>query len=51
MFLKVIIRHYGYELDEYIAKTNYRNIGTFILAKNKLFEFISQQLRNLNLKC
>lgn len=49
MFLKIIIRHCGYELDEYIAKTNYGNIGSLISAKNKLFEFISQQHIILNL--
>ncbi|MGG3562749.1 P-loop NTPase fold protein [Neobacillus rhizosphaerae] len=36
-----------YELDEYITKTNYRNVGTFILAKNKLFKFIIEQLEEI----
>ncbi|CAH2717098.1 hypothetical protein BACCIP111895_04287 [Neobacillus rhizosphaerae] len=35
------------ELDEYITKTNYRNIGTFIFAKNKLFKFINVQLEEI----
>ncbi|MCL7749191.1 KAP family P-loop NTPase fold protein [Halalkalibacter alkaliphilus] len=46
------IRHYFeckspstvHELDEFIARTNKRNIGTFVFAVNNLYPFISKNL-------